>query len=416
VDRNLRLLGVGVAIRTFGNALYFPFLALFLHHDLDVGYLEIGVIIVGVGLVQLPFNVLGGLLTDRIGRRRLILFGLASEAVATAGLAYAFALQSLVGAIAAATVGGIITTAAGPAFSAYIADFAEGPERTRGFTWFRIGFNAGFAVGVTIGGVLLSFIGFSGSVAVAAAVVAGGTALLFLQLDPSPFDRAVAGRSTPVPDPGSATPVVARRGIRESLSLLLRDRLALQVLVAVVLASLVLGQWAVTFPLYVHDFLGISYFVLGLGLALNGLIVVFGQSAMTESVLGRRHTTIAIAGIGLYVIAFLALGVAGLGPFFPIPIFILAVVVMTLGENLVTIPQTTLPSNMAPPGEIGSYNGAFGLAGGLGFLASVFVGGWVLSTGGNSLLIWTLLVLPAVPSIMLFRLAARRLAPEVDRA
>lgn len=416
MDRNLRLLGIGVGVRLFGNALYFPFLALFLHHALAVGYLEIGVIIVGVGLVQLPFNLLGGLLTDRVGRRRLILLGLATEAVATAALAYAFWLESLPGAIVAAAAGGIISTASGPAFSAYIADFAEGSERTRGFTWLRIGFNAGFAAGVTLGGVLISLVGFAGSVAVGAGVVGGGTALLFFGLEPSPFDRAVrASSSAPRPaDPSTAA--VTQRGLRESLALLVHDRLALEVLLAVVLASLVLGQWAVTFPLYVHDFLGISYFVLGLGLALNGLIVVFGQSAMTESVLGRRHTTIAIVGIGLYVAAFLALGVAGLGPLFPIPIFIVAVVIMTLGENLVTIPQTTLPSNMAPAGEIGSYNGAFALAGGLGFLASVFLGGWVLATVGNSVVIWTLLILPAIPSVVLFRLAARRLAPHVDRA
>ena len=68
VERDLRLLAVGMAIRTFGAALYNPFLALFLYAILHVGYLEIGIIFVGIGVVQLPFGLVGGLWTDRVGR------------------------------------------------------------------------------------------------------------------------------------------------------------------------------------------------------------------------------------------------------------------------------------------------------------------------------------------------------------
>src|SRR5580658_4358632 len=167
MNRNLRLLGLGVGIRMMGNAMYMPFLALFLANVLHLPYFEIGSIIVVLGVVQLPFNFLGGLLTDRWGRRRLILVGLFAEAVATAGLAYAFSIPSLVGAILAAGLGGVVTSMTGPASSAYIADFAEGADRTRGFTFYRIGFNAGYSVGVTLGGLLISVIGFAGAVAVA---------------------------------------------------------------------------------------------------------------------------------------------------------------------------------------------------------------------------------------------------------
>src|SRR5271169_2735514 len=161
MNRNLRLLGLGVGIRMMGNAMYAPFLALFLANVLHLAYFEIGSIIVVIGVIQLPFNFLGGLLTDRWGRRRLILIGLFCEAAATLGLAYSFSIPSLAGAIAAGTVGGIIGSLTGPASSAYIADFAEGAERTRGFTFYRIGFNAGYSVGVTLGGLLISFLGFA---------------------------------------------------------------------------------------------------------------------------------------------------------------------------------------------------------------------------------------------------------------
>jgi MFS family permease len=416
VNRNLRILGVGVAVRVLGNALYFPFLALFLRNVLHVGYFEIGLIFVGVGGVQLPFNMLGGLLTDRVGRRRLIFLGLVAETLATGGLAYAFSVESLAGAIAAATFGGTVGTLAGPASSAYIADFAAGEERTRGFTFYRIGFNAGYSAGVTLGGVLISVIGFAWAVAVASAIIGGSTLILAFTLDPSPRDAELqrSGLRAPPPASGEVPPV--RRSVRESLRVLSKDSVALELLVAVALTSIVVGQWAVTFPLYVRNVLGISYSLLGIGLALNGLVVVFGQTATTESVLGRRHTTIAIAGVGLYVLAFLGLGAAGLLRFFPLPIFLLSVIVLTVGENLVTIPQATLPSNLASPEEVGSYNGAFAMVGAAGYLLSVFLGGVVLSLSADPLLIWALLVLPALPAVLLFRHAARRLPLNVDRA
>jgi MFS family permease len=159
VERDLKLLAIGMAIRTFGAALYYPFLALFLYSVLRVGYLEIGTIFVLVGVVQLPFGLAGGLWTDRVGRRRLILLGLTTETLFVASLAYAFDLRSLLLVIAIATVGGAILSATGPAYSAYIADWASGSERTRGFTWYRISFNAGYAVGVALGGTLVALTG-----------------------------------------------------------------------------------------------------------------------------------------------------------------------------------------------------------------------------------------------------------------
>ena len=108
--------------------------------------------------------------------------------------------------------------------------------------------------------------------------------------------------------------------------------------------------------------------------------------------MGGVDTTIAIAGIGLYVLAFLALATAGVLGLVPVVVFFAAVVVLTFGENLITIPQATLPSNLAPREEVGSYNGAFAMVGGAGFIVAVLLGGVVLPTTSNPLLIWVYLV------------------------
>jgi MFS family permease len=223
MDRNVQLLTFAVAVRMLGVALYSPFLALFLYNVLGLGYLEISALIVILGVIRIPFGVLGGLLSDRVGYRSLILLSLGMEAVATAGLAYSFALRSLPGAILAALVGGIITAAAGPAFSAYIADQTVGSACTQGFTWYRIGFNAGFSEGVAVGGLLIASLGFSGAVGTPAVVIGVASILLANRLPPSPTDRRRHPTSPTLPPPDAA-PAVPRPSMAHSLRRLLADR------------------------------------------------------------------------------------------------------------------------------------------------------------------------------------------------
>ncbi|MFI5413689.1 MAG: hypothetical protein ACHQ0I_03790, partial [Candidatus Lutacidiplasmatales archaeon] len=78
VNRNIRLLTLGVAVRMLGNALYGPFIALFLHNVLGIGYVELGLIIVFIGSIQIPFGLLGGLVSDRMSRKDLMMLGLVS--------------------------------------------------------------------------------------------------------------------------------------------------------------------------------------------------------------------------------------------------------------------------------------------------------------------------------------------------
>jgi MFS family permease len=414
VERDLKLLAIGMAIRTLGAALYYPFLALFLYAVLHVGYLEIGTIFVLVGVVQLPFGLAGGLWTDRVGRRRLILLGLTTETLFVASLAYAFDIRSLVLVVAIATVGGAILSATGPAYLAYIADWAVGSERTRGFTWYRISFNAGYAVGVALGGTLVALIGFGGALAVAAVIIGGATVFVLVFLQPSPYDLRLK-RAIQPPETGPG-PETRRRTLRQSFSLLTRDRVALLVASGFALLYVTTGQWNVTFALFVHNKLGISYAVLGIGLAINGLVVVFSQSLITEGALGHRHTTIAVAGGLLYVVAYLLLGAAALWVLFPTVIFFVAVLILTIGENLGSIPASTLPSNLAPEGEVGAYNGAFNTFLTAAALAAIFFGGAVLSAVSNPLWEWILLVLPTIPGILLLRWAARRISVKSDTA
>lgn len=414
MKRDLQLLSLGFAIRTFGAAIYNPFLALFIYSILHVGYLEIGVIFVGLGALQLPFGLVGGLWTDRVGRRRLIILSLVAEAISTAGLAYAFQIQSLALGILVAGAAGCILSVSGPAFSAYIADWDVGSNRTMAFTWYRISFNAGFAAGTAIGGTLVTVIGFPGAVAVSAAIIGVASIFVLALLHPSPYDERL--RRDGAKSAAAPTPSGPSRTLRESFALLLADYPALLVASGFALVFLTEGQWNVTFSLFVHNKMGIPYDILGIGLALNGVVVVVGQFTTTRSVLGLRHTTIAIMGGALYVVAYLLLGLSTLWMLFPVMIFLVSVIVLTIGENLTSIPSSTLPSNLAPVGEIGAYNGAFGAFMNASGLGAIFLGEVVLASVASPLLEWVVMVIPALPGFLLVKFAASRIPIEKDRA
>ena len=410
MDRNLRVLGVGALSRTAGVSMMTPFFVLYLHNILGVGYAEVGALAVAIGIPPLLLTSVGGLVSDRVGHRRVFVASMAGEAVllfATAAAMRAAALGPVLLAFAGFNV---VATLGGPAVGAYIADLTSGSARTQGYTWYRVTHNVGFTIGTFVGGSLVGLIGFVAVAAVAGTFSAATALYLAVALDPSPYDRQLAS-------PATATGPATRPGsVRRSLRMLTQDRTFLVLCLAFALATMVAAQWQLTFPLFVVGRLGLSYAVLGFGLGFNGLIVVFGQSATTNALLGRRQTWIGILGTIAYAVGFLVLGVAGEYGLMPLLAFFAAVFVLTIGENLLYIPQSTLPSNVAPPTEVGAYNGAFQTITGVGPLLAVFVGGVALSAIADPLGLWLVLILPLVPAVALLRWLGGRIPREIDRA
>ena len=102
-------------------------------------------------LMQLLFAPLWGSLSDRIGRRPLILIGIAGYIVAQIlfGLATSLWLLYL-----ARIFGGILSSATLPVSAAYVADLTSDAERSRGMALLGTAVSLGFVVGPALGGTL----------------------------------------------------------------------------------------------------------------------------------------------------------------------------------------------------------------------------------------------------------------------
>jgi MFS family permease len=411
MDRNLRWLAFGAVVRAAGVSLILPFVALYLRNVLHVGYAEIGVLVAALGGVALAVSPFGGAITDRVGRRSLLLASLVIEAASVLGTGAAMRLHTLPGVLGFGAAVSLSGALGGPAFSAYVADLATGSARTEGFTWFRIGWNVGFTLGVLTGGVLIGFLGFSTVGLLAGGVLVASTSLLAFVLEPTPYDR---DRARGIPRPTASGPGGAARGTWRVLA---ADRPFLGFCAVFAVLELSVSQWGTVFPLYANTVLGLPYADVGLGLALNGILVVVAQAPTTRAALGHRHTSLVHLGTLLYVAGFLFFGAFALVPALVLGGFLAAVVILTMGENVLSIPMTTLPSNLAPAGEVGAYNGAFfGIMGAGGVLATTF-GGFVLALGASAPVTWTILMLPALPALLVsHRWIVGRLPAAANRA
>lgn len=411
MNRNIRLLGFGAGVRLFGAAMVYPYISLYLYNILRLGYAKIGVLLLLISIIPLAVSPFGGLIADREGRRRVFLLSLGGEACSIFLIAESMLAAWLPGVLIGGIAAGVSGSIAGPAVSAYVADFAVGSDRSRAFTWLRIGFNGGFTVGVALGSVLIGYLGYADTGVVSSGILAAGVLFLSLLLDPSPYDLARQGLYAEAEGDQQRGP----GSIRESVRILAKDRKFLVLCLASTLTGLVYGHWSVTFPLFVNTILKVPIWTLGMALALNGAIVIFGQTLTTRMMIGRRHTTAAVLGTSLYGISFVTLGGLSLSA----PLFLVAVfgfvVILTVGENLGSIPSMTLPSNMAPSSELGSYNGAYGMLSGIGGNFSPALGGLILASVPNTLLIWVILAIPALPAILLYRWLGGRVSPLANK-
>jgi DHA1 family tetracycline resistance protein-like MFS transporter len=134
----------------------------------------LGWLMASYSIAQFFFSPLWGSLSDRVGRRKVLLFTVAGGALAmtAAGLAQSFFLLFLAR-ILAGIFGANISTA-----SAYIADVTTEENRAKGMGIIGAGFGLGFIFGPAIGGILSPY-GFSVPIFLAAALNISNFLLLY---------------------------------------------------------------------------------------------------------------------------------------------------------------------------------------------------------------------------------------------
>ncbi|MCE1188808.1 MAG: MFS transporter [Ignavibacteria bacterium] len=149
----LMLIFMVVFVDLLGFGVLIPILPAFAKYELHAPESAVGLAISIYSLVQFIFNPILGALSDRKGRRQIILVTLLINA--TGYIIFSFT-HSLLLLILSRIVGGIGGSTIGVA-QAYIADVTTKEERSKGMGLIGVAFGLGFVLGPLIGGLLSKF-------------------------------------------------------------------------------------------------------------------------------------------------------------------------------------------------------------------------------------------------------------------
>lgn len=136
-----------------GFGILIPILPTFASKNLDVSDFGIGVLIAIYSLLQFIFNPILGKLSDKIGRRPVIMASLLFTAVSYIVFSFSTSFWMLFLSRLIAGIGGSNIGVA----QAYIADVTDKSERSKGMGMIGAAFGLGFVFGPFIGGLLSSY-------------------------------------------------------------------------------------------------------------------------------------------------------------------------------------------------------------------------------------------------------------------
>ena len=378
VDAALRpVLGVSLVSSMAGSAVW-SFIAIWAveelgaKRELPFAYL-VGAVFAGVT------GFAGGYLSDRIGRRRVILLGQGMM------VGYPVLLLLLSGSkwagLAAMALAGAIGSLGGSTSQAMVADLVAPDRREAAYASVRVASNLGVVAGPPIGGLVLLIGSWSALFPTVTVLSASAWFIAFRYL---PRRGAYAPEGSPE---------------RGSLSVILSDRPFLLFLGSAVFAWLVYVAYEIVLPVSLVDGFGYQPAAWGFLVWINPLLVTLFQLRLTRA-------TASISPAPKLVTALLVMGL----PYLllvqsqALPAVVAVVVVFVIGEMLWVPTSQAVVAALAPRDIRGAYMGAFGSAPAIGFALAPLIGFQVRNSFGDDAT-WTMFACLGVVAAVLGGLA-----------
>lgn len=326
-------------IDSIGGTMLFPFFSLYITQKFNVGMTEAGIVLGLFSISGLVGQVIGGALTDKFGRRKLIIFGLIFSALSTLSLGFVKHYSVL---IPLAIFIGLLSDMAGPARSAMSGDILPEHQRQEGFGIMRVVGNLAWIIGPSIGGIVAgkSFL----ALFIIDAIISCITALLFFLLIPETKPQAR-------PDQKPESFIATFKGYGKVLS----NKAFIAFLLAGVLMGIVYNQAYNSLSVYMRDNHGFNTSQYGFLLTASAIIVILFQFSVTRWIKTKAPFIMLAVGTLFYMFGFTMFGFIH-----QYWLFVLAIVIITMGEMIIVPVQQTVALNFAPADMRGRYMGVFG--------------------------------------------------------
>jgi MFS transporter, DHA1 family, tetracycline resistance protein len=339
VSRPLLVIFLTIFVNLVGFGIIIPLLP-FYAETFGASPLVIGLLFASFSVSQLVAAPVLGDLSDRFGRRPILLFSLLGTVVSFVMLAMAHGLAMLFAArIVDGLSGGNITTA-----RAYIADITTEENRARSFGLLGAAFGLGFIIGPALGAAF-SHISYTAPIWAAAVITVVATVLAWVWL-PETVHHARAGGGSPWKALGE-----------------LSGRANLRVLFTVDFTYwTAFAVYQTTFALFGARRFNFDAAHTGYLLSAFGFLGVLVQGVLVGHVVDRLGAKVTLA-IGLVCAA---IGWGGSALTYSVPVFVMMLVPGALGIGLCNATLSTLISNAAGAHEQGRVQGAAGALESLG--------------------------------------------------
>ncbi len=321
-------------IDALGGTILFPFFALYVTQKFGVGMTQAGVLLGINSFFALAGSTVGGALTDRFGRRKIILFGLVFSALSSLSLGMVNSIQMMYPLI---VVVGLLASVANPAHEAMLADVLPEAKRQEGYGILRVVFNYAWIVGTALGGLIAtrSFFALFLIDAVISCIVA---AILF-RLLPETKPKAQEERH-----PESFWETI--KGYR----IVVRDLAFMGFVLSGMLALIVYIQQYGSLAVYLRDVHGIDSRGYGIILSMTGLEVVLLQFWISRRIRHRPPFLMMMVGAGIFAVGVFLYGIVS-----GFIMFVIAAMIVCVGEMFYFPTSQVVAAGFAPKEMRGRY-------------------------------------------------------------
>jgi len=368
----VHLLIVGTVFSSLTTSISLVFLPIYLMNSAHLEPVTIGMIVGAGALTATIGGFLGGILSDFLGRNRLMLFSLLILGAVFSG----FLLTSNSMILCLLNIlRGLFSSFFVTISKALIADLTQKEKRVRVFSYRYMAGNIGYAIGPIIG----TYFGIAGN----------KTAFLFTSLIYAGYFLIMGfllqyKNSTRMTE----AEVVEKVTISQSWKVFLRDKVLLLFICGSILLTAVHGEMSVTLSQYLNKtnpHHGLKLF--GYLMSINGITVIATQVFITRW--SERFGLFSRIVLGSLLFSLGEIGFAFSQESFG---FILAMVIFTFGEILIIPSEYAQLDEITPKGMRGMYYGAQGFSD-FGNFIGPWLGGIVLvSYGGRTMFLTFALV------------------------
>ncbi|MFE5336821.1 MDR family MFS transporter [Isoptericola sp. NPDC056573] len=347
-----------------------PYMTIFLTSSVGMSAGEAGLVVAAYGVGVVVSSLAGGVLADKVGRRRVLLAGELLSVVALV----AIPMADSAGLIAVLlTAYGLFNGTCGPVIQTMVGDLVEPQHRRTAFNYNYWAVNLGYAIGPLAAG-FMAEVSFSllfwcqaGLVLVSVGVIAAKV----------PETRVQLPEEAPTTDGAAREPGRAGRG---GLLSVLRDRTFMTFAAVMFVYSIVYVQSTTTLPLVMTE-QGHPSSHFGILLTLNGVLLCLLQLP-TARLFNRWSRDLVI----VLAITLTAVGVGLQSLAATLPMYFVTVAIWTLGEMGSHPQATSMTADLADPLRRGRYQGVYGLTHSLATAVGPVAGGFVLDAYGSQVL------------------------------